>query len=153
MNKHYFSVMKSRGWFRIFQPRIVGLTKVHLDFFSATLISRKTGGASVALFIVLQFASSCRPDYPGTTAGTSGSRAEIVHPDGKAIFRKHCVTCHGADGTLGLNGAGDLTKSVLTQEARITQITKGKNLMTPFEGILSPEEIRAVAAYSETLKK
>lgn len=110
-------------------------------------------GGLIVLIAMLLFAPACRPDTPTTTAETSGNRAGKVLLDGKAIFRKHCVTCHGADGMLGLNGAGDLTKSALTREARITQITNGKNLMTAFEGILSPEEIRAVAAYSETLKK
>ncbi|MBK9337968.1 MAG: cytochrome c [Lewinellaceae bacterium] len=74
-------------------------------------------------------------------------------PDGKALFRRHCVTCHGADGTLGLNGAGDLTKSARTQAERVVQITKGKNLMPAFEEVLTPEEIQAVANYTETLKK
>lgn len=110
-------------------------------------------GGFIVLIAMLLFAPACRPDTPTTTAAPPGSKDGENRLDGKAIFRKHCVTCHGADGMLGLNGAGDLTKSVLTREARITQITKGKNLMTAFEGILSPEEIRAVAAYSETLKK
>jgi mono/diheme cytochrome c family protein len=41
----------------------------------------------------------------------------------------------------------------VTEAERIVQITKGKNTMTPFEGILSPQEIKAVAAYSMTLTK
>ncbi|MBK8968176.1 MAG: cytochrome c [Saprospiraceae bacterium] len=73
--------------------------------------------------------------------------------DGAAVFRLYCVTCHGADGKLGLNGAGDLTKSALTLEERVTQISKGKNMMTAFEEILSPEEIRAVAEFTLSLKK
>jgi len=154
MNKHYFLVQEIRGWFTDFPYRVIGLTKVHFDFFSPTLISRKTIGVAAALFGVLVFASACEPDLPAKSAEMSSTNMGGPHsPSGKDIYRRHCNTCHGADGTLGLNGAGDLTKSALPLEARIAQIAKGKNLMTAFEGVLSSEEIRAVAAYSETLKK
>ena len=73
--------------------------------------------------------------------------------DGQAIYKKYCVVCHGADGKLGLNGSKDISVSLLTEAQRIEQITNGKNTMTPFKGILSPEEIKAVAAYSMTLTK
>lgn len=74
-------------------------------------------------------------------------------PDGEAIYKKYCVLCHGIDGKLGLNGSKDLSVSKVTEAERIIQITKGKNTMTPFEGILSTQEIKAVAAYSMTLTK
>jgi cytochrome c6 len=73
--------------------------------------------------------------------------------DGEAIYKKYCILCHGVDGKLGLNGSKDITISQLTEAERIVQITKGKNTMTPYEGILSPEEIKAVAAYTMTLTK
>ncbi len=73
-------------------------------------------------------------------------------PDGQAVFRLYCVTCHGADGRLGMNGAKDLSKSALALEERVALITKGKGLMTPFGELLAPEEIRAVAEYSLTFK-
>lgn len=74
-------------------------------------------------------------------------------PDGQAIFRQYCVACHGADGKLGLSGAKDLTQSVLTLDARVEQVTHGKNLMAPYGGILKPEEIKAVAEYTMQFKK
>ena len=77
----------------------------------------------------------------------------IAAADGQAIYKKYCVVCHGADGKLGLNGSKDISVSLLTEVQRIEQITNGKNTMTPFKGILSPEEIKAVAAYSMTLTK
>lgn len=80
-------------------------------------------------------------------AGASSS------PDGMAIFRQYCVVCHGADGKLGLNGAKDLSASILTPEERINVITNGRKLMTPFNEILSADEIKAVAEYTQTLKK
>ncbi len=73
-------------------------------------------------------------------------------PDGALIYKKYCTLCHGADGKLGLNGSKDITLSELNEAERIVLITKGKNTMTPFEGILTAEEIKAVAAYTYTLK-
>ncbi len=72
-------------------------------------------------------------------------------PDGMAIFRQYCVVCHGADGKLALNGAKDLSASTLTPEERINIITNGKKLMTPFNEVLTPEEIKAVAEYTQKL--
>ncbi|MEI6407984.1 MAG: cytochrome c [Bacteroidota bacterium] len=74
-------------------------------------------------------------------------------PEGSTIFRKNCVVCHGADGKLGMNGAKDLSMSVLPLEERINTITNGRNVMTPFKALLSPEEIKAVAQYTLSLKK
>lgn len=84
-------------------------------------------------------------------AAQSAAAALPVVPDGQAIFRQYCVVCHGADGKLGLNGAKDLTVSALTLEERINIVANGKKLMTPFNEILSPEEIKAVAEYTQTL--
>lgn len=88
----------------------------------------------------------------------SAAAAQTVHadkaayaPDGMAIFRQYCVVCHGADGKLALNGAKDLSASILTLEERINIITNGKKLMTPFNEILTPEEIKAVAEYTQKL--
>lgn len=73
-------------------------------------------------------------------------------PNGQAIYKKYCNLCHGVDGKLGVSGAKDITVSQLTEAQRIVLISEGKNTMTPFKGVLSPEEIKAVAAYSMTLK-
>lgn len=70
---------------------------------------------------------------------------------GEKLFRTYCITCHGVDGKLGLNGAKDLTQSVVSDEERIDQITNGKGLMTPFNGILTEEQIDHVAAYTKSL--
>ena len=39
-----------------------------------------------------------------------------------------------------------------TVEERITQITNGKGLMTAFDGILTEDEIKAVAQYTMQFK-
>ena len=43
--------------------------------------------------------------------------------------------------------------STITLEERITQVTNGKGLMTPFKEILTEAEIKAVAEYTLSLKK
>lgn len=92
--------------------------------------------------------TSCVPE-PGK-ADQGGGRPLRA---GSGLYRQYCVGCHGADGTLGLNGARDLTQSALTLEERITQIANGKNMMTPFRDVLSAEEIQAVAEYTMGFKK
>ncbi len=100
--------------------------------------------ALIAMFSI----GACGNDASRHSAAAIGA----AEPDGAAIFRKYCIACHGADGKLGLNGAKDLTKTALSLEERVSLVTKGKSLMTPFGEILSPEEIRAVAAYTETFR-
>jgi mono/diheme cytochrome c family protein len=102
------------------------------------------------IFILIFVFISCSNDQTGHNSAAAVSAST---PDGSALFRKHCVVCHGADGTLGLNGAKDLTQSALPLEERINIITNGKKLMTPFGTILSQDEIKAVAEYTLTLKK
>jgi len=101
-------------------------------------------------FCLLLMACGGSEDNNANHGASSDSK---LTPDGMAIFRQKCVTCHGADGTLGLNGAKDLSKSVLPLEERINLITNGKNLMTPFSTLLNAKEIQAVAEYTQTLKK
>ncbi len=73
--------------------------------------------------------------------------------DGKTVFEANCKSCHGEDGQLGLMGAPNLANSVLDTNTRIEIIRNGKGVMQPFGGILTDEEIHAVATYIETLKK
>ncbi len=88
---------------------------------------------------------------PATDAAAAPSAADLEA--GKKTFEQYCKLCHGSDGKLGLNGAKDLTVSVVPLADRIAQVTNGKNLMTPFKDILTESEIKAVAEYSMTLKK
>lgn len=88
-----------------------------------------------------------------TEAAQKTSQAGAPAPDGMAVFRKNCVVCHGSNGNLGLNGAKDLSQSTLTAAERTAIVTNGKNLMTPFGKILSPEEIDAVVLYTLTFSE
>lgn len=78
---------------------------------------------------------------------------KVAALDGKKIYKANCVTCHGMDGKLGINGSKDLTLCELDLEERIALITNGKGVMTAFSNLLSEEKIKAVAEYTLTLKK
>ncbi len=76
----------------------------------------------------------------------------IINEKGKNVFKTYCILCHGADGKLGLNGAMDMTQSILTLEERIQVITNGRNTMAPYKGVLDEAEIKAVAEYTMIFK-
>ena len=73
--------------------------------------------------------------------------------DGKKIFQKNCVQCHGVYGNSEINGAKNLQVSKLNREERIHIITNGKGVMTPYKDVLKPAQIEAVAEYTESLKQ
>ena len=76
----------------------------------------------------------------------------VVNEKGKNVFKTYCILCHGADGKLGLNGAMDMTQSILTLDERIQVITNGRNTMAPYKGVLDEDEIKAVAEYTMIFK-
>jgi len=88
-----------------------------------------------------------------TSSSTDKSSSDAGNRKGKLVYKQYCVICHGADGTLAVSGATDLSTSTVTLEERIDQITNGKGLMTPYKDILSQEQIKAVAEFIEELRK
>lgn len=83
-----------------------------------------------------------------------GSQVSAKELDaGKKTFDKLCVACHGATGDMNLNGAKKFSESTLGLEERIAVITNGRNMMTPYKGILNEQEIKDVAAYTIELTK
>lgn len=72
---------------------------------------------------------------------------------GEALYKIHCVICHGNDGKLGLNDAGDLSLSELNLEERKAIIRDGKGVMIPYRRVLSPSEIDVVARYTMQFKE
>ena len=84
-----------------------------------------------------------------TNAGNSNKKEpapKVV--DGKKVFKKNCTVCHGLYGDMEVNGAKNLNLSILSKAERIEIITNGKKIMTPFKGVLSAEQIEAVAQYT-----
>jgi len=101
-----------------------------------------------------------QPEVTDTTASTVETPAhailnqneEVALKNGKAIFTQVCAACHGQDGKLGQGGAKDLSKSTLKHLEVVQIITQGKGLMQPYDGVLSEQEIEAVASYAEGLR-
>jgi cytochrome c6 len=108
-------------------------------------------------FIAFFLASSCEPQSgPRKASGgeISGSDSEGVNiVRGEQIYRQQCVLCHGTDGKMGLNDAGDITESRATLDERILLITNGRGLMMPYRKILTEAEIHSVALYSMKLSE
>lgn len=95
--------------------------------------------------------SVAKQDLAGITDPTAQGYEAVEH--GKEVYSKYCVSCHGADGALGVSGAKNLQLTQLSTAESIDIITNGKNAMAPYKKVLSEADIKAVAAYTATLKK
>ena len=104
------------------------------------------------IIAVVLFACGGEKSADGTKSASVKNGAEQNQVDqlktGKKAFKQFCVACHGMDGRLGINGAKDFAQSDLKLEERIEVITNGRGMMTPFKGILKPEQIKAAAEYT-----
>lgn len=76
-----------------------------------------------------------------------------VAVDGRKIYLRNCVTCHGTKGDMGASGAFNLIVSELSVEERVHVITNGRNAMSSYKKVLSEAEIQAVAEYTMTLTR
>ncbi|TNJ65837.1 cytochrome c [Paenibacillus hemerocallicola] len=92
--------------------------------------------------------SGSSPDAgAGQTAAAAGGNAE-------ALYKKHCLSCHG-DQLQGRVGPGtNLTKvgGKLSREQLVTQIAKGGNGMPGFNNSLDETEIGALADWLSAKK-
>ena len=106
----------------------------------------------ILLFVIANFAiiycASCAGDHNGTDL-----KGVANATPGLKVFKTYCVTCHGADGKLGLNGAADLSASTLSKDEAVNVITNGRKVMAPYKSILSPQQIDEVADYIITLRE
>jgi mono/diheme cytochrome c family protein len=93
----------------------------------------------------------------GGTAPAANAAAQepIVYapgePDlanGKVLYQRFCVACHGAEGLGGHGGGAPLNNVAKDEKLIIATATTGKNQnMPPFRGALKPEELRDIAGY------
>ncbi|WP_162618618.1 c-type cytochrome [Pedobacter yulinensis] len=83
----------------------------------------------------------------------SAQQAKTQLENGRMIFQNNCVRCHGADGTLGRMGAGNLKVSTINDSELADIITNGKWFMPKWRKVLTPGQIAAVATYVKTLRK
>jgi mono/diheme cytochrome c family protein len=92
------------------------------------------------------------PDTTSPANAILNQNDEVALKNGEVIFTQVCAACHGQDGKLGVGGAKDLQASTLNHQQTVAMISQGKGLMQPYEGILSEQEIEAVATYTEGLR-
>ncbi len=109
---------------------------------------------SMKQLLILSFFIAAIVACGNTGSDTSSASAVAGTPpsEGAKLYKLHCVTCHGLYGDMGAAGAFNLQESKLTLEERIEVITKGRNTMTGFQNLLSPEKIKLIAAYTLELK-
>jgi cytochrome c6 len=109
----------------------------------------------ISIFFALFLASCSSPadEIAQKEAAAKKSKTAVTKPEGSVVFKKYCVACHGIDGKLALNGAKDITLSVLTTAERVAHISNGKGVMPPFKDVLSADELQAVVQYTESMIK
>jgi cbb3-type cytochrome c oxidase subunit III len=82
------------------------------------------------------------------SSGSTGGGGQTAAPNGQAIFKTNCASCHtlkdaGATGAVGPN----LDTLKPAQPVVEHQVEVGGGAMPPFKGTLSPTQITAVAKY------
>lgn len=74
---------------------------------------------------------------------------------GRDVWAKHCVRCHGADGTGGRGPSladGAVAEKYPNPQVQVSIITQGLNGKMPgFRTLLTPEELEAVVAYTRNV--
>jgi mono/diheme cytochrome c family protein len=103
--------------------------------------------------ITFFFVQSCGTDETKTNNDSAGSATVAPSTNGRVLFEEKCTVCHGSDGKQNTMGAADLSTSKLNHETVVTIIKSGKNGMKAFSPELNDEQIEAVAAYVESLRK
>jgi len=82
-----------------------------------------------------------------TTAPPPASVGEpTLAAAGEEVFKQACVACHGEDGKGGHGGGAPLDQ-VTDPALVVTTVTDGRGSMPPLGGVLTAEQVRAVAAY------
>lgn len=87
-----------------------------------------------------------------------GLAAAAQKPDGKALYEKKCVMCHGKNGVAKTMAKGSANlndpewQTANSADDIVKVVAAGKNKMPAYEDRLAPPEIRAIADYVKTLR-
>jgi mono/diheme cytochrome c family protein len=99
-----------------------------------------------SLGIALVIAALARAPASAQSPQAPGFAAEQLKT-GAEIYARNCSPCHGAR-MLDPQGASDLRKFPRGERERfLNSVTRGKNQMPPWGGLLKPEEVEALWAY------
>ncbi len=96
------------------------------------------------IFCSLLLSLACNRQQPPKSGNTT--------LPGYSIYQKYCTVCHGTDGKYGFGGAKDLSASALDKAVVQQIVAKGKGAMTPYESVLSADQIAEVSDYVLTLR-
>jgi mono/diheme cytochrome c family protein len=89
-----------------------------------------------------------------TVAGISVCAAAQDAAQGKQLYAKNCIHCHGRNLVTAGAGIYDLRQFPENDKARFeTSVTKGKKAMPPWGDKLTPEQIDDLWAYVMTRGK
>ncbi|MFC2949925.1 outer membrane protein assembly factor BamB family protein [Virgibacillus sediminis] len=92
-------------------------------------------------------AAQLNADEEGAELASSEGGAVSVG-EGLEVYENNCLACHGTEGVNGHNGPNLQTSNVSAdKEAVIDRVKNGGESMPAFEGVLSEEEMEAVAEY------
>ena len=80
------------------------------------------------------------------------AKAQDSSVQGKTLFERNCVRCHGKNGAKGFLGAKNLQKSKLRDEQLTEIIANGKQIMPSWKNKLTAEEISVILAYIKTFR-
>jgi mono/diheme cytochrome c family protein len=87
-------------------------------------------------------------ELPTTTTTTATAPGAGQSASGEKLFSDNCESCHGTNGAGGHIGPNLQKSSVAENLAKVEkQVRNGGAVMPPFKGVLSGEEIDAVAHY------
>jgi len=107
--------------------------------------------ASCVWICIIMISACTNQSSPTPPTKTDEHSTGTINPS--ELYKANCVVCHGADGSMGMNGAKNLKESTLQKEQIIKQVTYGKGMMAGFENRLSASEIDQLADYILTLRK
>jgi mono/diheme cytochrome c family protein len=84
---------------------------------------------------------------PGAgTPAVAALRAPANLENGRQLFLKACVVCHGEDGKSG-HGAAPSLAEVKDLDLAMQTVTTGRNTMPAFRGDFTAEQIRDIGAF------
>lgn len=103
---------------------------------------------SSAFFMVLVFMYACK-SQPKTCTD-----CESTVQTGQVLYFNQCSSCHGADGSLGVSGAKDLSKSKMNNSQIKYILSEGKGAMpSQIELIGNPTKMDSVIEFVKQLRK
>lgn len=93
--------------------------------------------------------------FLGTVLAPASTWASDIRA-GQAVYEKHCLSCHGPEGTPTMPGTPDFARGEgldVTDLDLARGIKQGKNLMPAYEALIKDEDVLNVIVYIRTLRR